>query len=267
MFSFVAYAKDIEIKKEDRDRFMLQNENREINREKIKEENRIKYQEIKDESVNFKNNLLQNKTNLKNQLEDRIQNVKKNREDFRTELADKKEETKQKMTEMRTHLKEKLLKIKDDKKKLSVEKIIETIQNLNIKLTNNLLEKVDNIENVLISIESRINKAEEKGLDVTKTKAEVEKAKIVIKTAREAVLIQAEKVYEVKITTEENLRVEMKKIRDLFKVDMKTVYEKVKLAHTAVKNTAVSLVQISKIDNTDDVEINNEIKDSLEIEN
>ena len=222
-----------------------------------KEEFGEKKDEVKDEFEN-------QKEEQKNKRKEMVQNIKNQREEFKKEVEVKREEVKIKVEEMRSKFKEDLTKIKDEKKKISSEKILETIQNLNERLTKNLSEKVDEIENVLIGIESRISKAEEKGLDTTKTKEEVEKAKIAIKTARDAVTLQSEKVYEVNITTEENLKTEMKKLRDLFRMDMKTVYEKVKLAHVAVKNAAVSLAKIPKID---DDETNNETEDSIDVEN
>lgn len=231
--------------------------------EASREENKIKKDESKENREGLKKEFEAQKEQQKTKIEAMIQSVKNQREDFKKEFEVKKEEVKTKVEEMKIKLKEDLSKIKDEKKKLSSEKILEAIQNLNTKLTDNLSEKVDKIENVLVSIESRISKAEEKGLDVTKVKTGAEKAKIAITTAREAISAQAVKVYSVNITTESNLRAEMKKLRDLFRADMKIVYEKVKLAHVAVRNTATALAQIPKIDDSsDEVEDNkDEAKD------
>lgn len=214
---------------------------RENKREEVKEEVNKENEGEKDESENEKD---QNRV----RIEAMVQSIKTQREEFKKEFEIKKEETKVKVEEMKKNLKEDLVKIKDEKKKLSTEKILEIIQDLNIKFTNKLSENVDQIENVLVSIESRISKAETKGLDVTPAKQEAEKAKLAIQSAREAITLQTTKVYGANITDEETLRAEMKKLRDLFKADIKIAHEKVKLAHTAVKNTAVALAKIDKID-------------------
>lgn len=234
---------------------------------------RNKFQDLKKEREMSRDQLSNQKNELKADFKTKIgerkievstmiQSIKDQRIEFKKEFEVRKEETKIKVEEMRAKFKENLGKIKDEKKKLSSEKIFEIIHGLNTKLTNNLSEKVDKIENVLVSIESRINKAEEKGLDVIKAKAEAEKAKIAIKTAREAVSTQAGKIYSVDITTEANLKAEMKKLRDLFRADMKVVHEKVKLAHTAVKNTAEALAKVPKVDDDGDVKED----DSIEVE-
>ncbi len=228
-----------------------------------REENKERRDEFKSEVGTVKDEFRQQREINKEKIKGMVESVKAEREKFKTEFEGRKEEAKTKVEEMRTKFKEDLGKIKDEKKKLSSEKILEIIQNLNTKLTDNLSEKVDKIENVLVSIESRINKAEEKGLDVSKAKNEAEKAKTAIKTAREAVSAQAVKVYSVNITTEATLKANMKRLRDLFRADMKVVYEKVKLAHVAVKTTAEALAKVPKVDD-DDGDVKED--DSIEVE-
>ncbi len=237
--------------------------------EELKREREMKREEIKKEKEGIKDELKNKKEQQKGEVEAMIQSIKTQREEFKKEFEIKKEEVKLKVEEMKTNLKEDLGKIKDEKKKLSTEKILEIIQDLNIKATDKLSERTDKIENVLVSIESRISKAEARGLDVALAKTEAEKAKLAIDSAREKISVQAAKVYEVNITTEATLRAEMKKLRDLFKADIKAVHEKVKLAHTAVKNTATALAKIDKIDDDSDEsenEVENENKDTPKVE-
>lgn len=217
-----------------------------------REDNKIKRDEFKGEARAVKDGLLEQREINKDKIKEMVQSVKTEREKFKTEFALRKEEAKTKIEEMRSSFKENLKKIKDERKVVASEKIVDIIINLNNKTTDNLLEKTDKIDNVLVSIESRITKAEERGLDVEVVKTEVEKSKVAIKTAREAISIQAEKVYSLNITDEASLRAEMQKLRDLFRADIKNVTEKVKLAHTAVRNTATTLAKIPKIDDTSD---------------
>lgn len=208
----------------------------------------------------IKDSIKTNREEMGVQLEKMIQSVKDKREEFKTEFEAIKEQAKLKIAEMKTNFKESLKNIKDENKKISAEKIVDTIQGLNAKTTDNFSNKIDQIENVLVSIESRISKAESRGLDVSSVKTQVEKAKIVIAEARNSVLAQSQKVYITNITDEATLKIEMKKIRDAYSKDIKAVREKVKLAHFAVRDTATTLAKIPKID--DDNKVTNKVEDN-----
>lgn len=231
------------LKPEIRDRMQEVNDDRKENRE----ENQANRKEMLDELKQKKDEIKTFREEHKAQIEEVLQSVKDKREAFKTELEAKREEIKTKREEMRAKFQEELAKIKDEKKKLSAEKIVSIIEELNTKATNNLSGRVEKIENVLVSVESRISKGEENGLDVTQAKAEAEKAKQAIEDARSAIATQASKVYEVNITDEASLRAEMKRLRDLFTSDIKAVNELVKKAHEAVRITATTLAKIPKI--------------------
>jgi hypothetical protein len=180
-----------------------------------------------------------------------IDSIKIKRTEFKAKIEADKEQFKLKLDEAKAKFKGNLAKIKDENKKLSAEKIVDFINELNVKITNNFSDKIDRIENVLLSIESRISKAEDRGLDVTEVKAKVEKAKTAIDDAREAISVQTDKVYSTNITDETTLKAEMKTLRDTFKADIKAVRETVKGARDAVKDTAVTLAKIPKVDDED----------------
>ena len=210
--------------------------------------NTVSEEELKNEADRIRDELNNRREEHKVQMEDAIESIKLKREEFKTEMENKKEETKLRMEEMKTKFKESLKVVKDENKKVSAEKIIDTIQSLNIKITDQLSQKIDQIENVLVGIESRIKKAENNGIDVSSVKTEAEKAKTAIADARKLISTQSEKIYEVTITDEAGLKAEMKKLRDTFRKDIKAVNENIKLAHQAVKNTATTLAKIPKID-------------------
>lgn len=222
-------------------------------------ENETKRNEFRNEVKGIRDEVKVNLEENKTQLEAMIRSVKEKREEFKTEFEASKEQAKLKIAEMKINFKESLKKIKDENKRISAEKIVDIIQGLNTKLTDNLSEKIKQIENVLVSIESRISKAESKGLDVSRVKIEVEKAKSAIALARNSISTQSSKVYTVNITDEAGLRAEMKKLRDTFSKDIKAVYVIVKSAHTAVRNTATTLAKIPKID---EVEVTNKVEDN-----
>jgi hypothetical protein len=281
MFGFVVYAED-EIETED-STSQIEEENeletKEINsrdqfkkefkgeKDKLKEEKKLreeKREEFKNEIEDAKDEFEVKREERRNEVESIIKAVKEKREEFRIELESKKEEIKLKTETIKTNFKEDLKKVKDENKKIATEKIMEGIQLLNIKLTANFSEKIEKIENVLVGIESRITKAENRGLDVSSIKIMVEKAKESISVARDAISSQSAKVYEVNITGEETLKAEMKGLKEEFKKDIGAVKEKVKLAFTAVKDTAEALAKIPKIDDEED---SNEVEDNNTLEN
>lgn len=268
MLGFVVYAED-EVESENST--LNQENNRQKNNNEIKKEENKKLKEIKKEE--FKNEIEEIKDDFETKREERknnfelmVQSVKEKREEFKTELENKKEEAGIKIIEMKAKFKEEIKLVKDETKKIATENIIDNVQSLNIKFTNNLSDKINQIENVLISIESRIAKAETNGIDVTLIKTSIEKAKEAITLARNSVSIQTNKVYDVNITGETTLKTEMKNLRELFKKDIKSLNEQVKLAHVAVKNTAEALAQIPKIDQ-EEITVNNDPNNQVEDNN
>jgi len=173
---------------------------------------------------------------------------KKKEKNFKKEIEATREEVKLKIEDMKASFKENISKIKDENKKISSEKIITIIQALNTKFTGQLSVKIDQIENVLVGIESRISKADTNGIDTSLAKAEVLKAKEAITIARDAINTQTSKIYTIGAVDESTLRSEMKKLRDSFGADIKTLNTKIKAAHTAVKNTATTLAKVPKVD-------------------
>lgn len=223
--------------------------------EEVKKQIEIKKSENKNLRENFKTEVKGLKDELQTQREENkakidalIESVKIQREEFKKEIEIKKSEVKLKIEGMKTTFKEGLKKIKDENKKISAEKIVDIINNQNTILTDRLSERIDQIDNVLVSIKSRISKANEKGIDVSSLDASVKKAEDAIASAREAITAQTGKTYTTTVTDEATLKSVMKTLRDTFKNDIKGVHEKVKLAHQAVKDTAVTLSQIPKID-------------------
>jgi len=225
-----------------------------------REENKGIKEEVKNEIGNVKNELEKEREEHRIEMKGLIDQIKTKREEFKNEFELKKEEAKVKIAEIKANFKENFAKIKDENKKLTAEKIVTAINDLNSRLTGELKIKIDKIENVLVSIESRITKAKDNGIDVVAVQAEVEKAKLAIDAAKLAITGQVGKSYSVSTADDTTLKAEMKKLRDTFNEDMKAVREKVKLAHQAVKDTAVMLAKIPKIDDDTDenvVENNN----------
>lgn len=202
-------------------------------------------------SEGAKNDFKLNREQYKIELEQMIQSIKTQRQEFKAEMETRREEAKTKMEQMREEFKASLKNVKDENKKITAEKIVDLIGELNTKITNNLSDKVDQIENVLVSIESRISKAKDKGIDVSSLDTKVSDAKEAITKAREAIKTQANKVYETTVTDDTTIKTEMKTLRDTFKKDIEAVRIIVKDAHIAVRNVAIALAQIPNINDVD----------------
>ncbi len=229
-------------------------EDTQLNNNLNREENKIKREQAmeaaKNEAKNMRDELESKREMYKIKIEQMMQQTKLKREEFKKELELKKEESKLKFEELKNKLREGLTKIKDEKKKISAEKIVSNIEELNIKRTDQLTEKINQIENVLFSINSRISKAENKILNVSEISSKLVSAEKAIELARSEIQKQISKTYSISktITDESSLRTEMKKLRDTFGSDIKALNEKIKLAHTAVRDTATTLAKVPRVD-------------------
>ena len=158
----------------------------------------------------------------------------------RTELRDK---IKAKKEELKTQLQ----KIKDERKKQIVERIDARIDTLNERMTGHYLKVLEQIEDVLGRVATRADKAAANGADITAVKAAIAKAQTTIASARAAATAQAGKTYQIAVTVDNNLRVDVGKARQALRTDLVSVREAVKAAHMAVRDAAVSLAKIPRV--------------------
>jgi len=175
--------------------------------------------------------------------------IEQNRTEFRNQIQNKRVEMKTRIEALKAQLRERLKERIEERKRAIVERIYERINALNERMTNHYLDVLYRLEKVLERIESRTAKAKLNGKDVSKVEEAIQKAHEAIEKAREAVKAQAEKVYEPpEITTEENLRLDVGKLRQQLHDDLKAVEKLVKDARDAVRQAAVALAQIPKVD-------------------
>ena len=175
--------------------------------------------------------------------------IKQNQVEFRNQIREKREEMKTQIEALKEQLRKRLKERISERKRAIVERVYERINALNEIMTNHYLDILDHLEKVLERIESRTAKAKLNGRDVTQVEAAIEKAHQAINTAREAVKVQAEKIYQPpEITSEENLRLDVGKLRQQLHNDLKSVEKLVKEARDAVRQAAVALAQIPGVD-------------------
>ena len=198
--------------------------------ERIREKKQISVEEFKKKREEFKNLILQKQIELRNKIKEKREKIKSKIEDFKQQLRER-------MRERISQIKQKI-----------VERIYERVNALNERMTNHYLNVLDRLELILERIESRTAKAKLHGKDVSQVELAINEARLAIDKAREAVEKQAEKVYEPpQITTEENLRTDVGKLRKALHDDLKTVEKLVKEARDLVYKAAVALAQIPRV--------------------
>jgi len=175
--------------------------------------------------------------------------IEQNRIEFRNQVQSKREEMKTKIDALKEKLRERLRERISERKRAIVERIYERINALNERMTDHYMDVLDRLEKVLERIESRTAKAKLNGRDVRRVEEAIQKAHEAIEKAREAVKAQAEKVYQPpQITTEANLKLDVGKLRQQLHDDLKAVEKLVKDARDAVRQAAVALAQIPRVD-------------------
>lgn len=198
----------------------------------IREKSQITSQEFQQQREQFQEQLKEKNLELRNKIQAKQMTIE------------------QKFLEFKNRLKERLKKIKEERKQRIVETVYERINQLNKILTTHFLEVLEHLEKILERIESRTIKAELNGIDVSQVKEKIKEAYSAIETAKTKVEEQAGKIYSPpEITGEENLKVEVGKLRKQFHADIKAVEKLVKEAREKVRIAAITLAQIRGVDN------------------
>ncbi len=167
------------------------------------------------------------------------------REQFRKDTEMKREEVKKQMETKRTQFAEKVKTIKDEKKRVSVERLNENLAKINTKSIEHFTEVLDKQDEIAANISSRIAKLESEGASTTvpvaTLKADLLTAQNAISVARGAVLVQTTKSYTVAITTEANLKMDVSTVRKALETDLKAVRDSVKASQEALRKVARAL--------------------------
>lgn len=180
--------------------------------------------------------------------EDAKKAIEARRADFKQQVEVKKAETKKKIESEKVLLKEKLKAIKDEKKKQAVQKINDQINALNAKRLEHFTNVLNQIEDVLKKVGNRADKTAERGLDVSVAKTNMAAVETAIAAARAAIVVQSAKTYTINVTTEGELKNNTGAVRQALQADLAAVRDLVKAAHEALRNAAVSLAKVPRID-------------------
>jgi len=183
----------------------------------------------------------QNRAEVKNLME-------QNRIEFRNWLENQRQEMKAKIEAKKNELEAKLQKITTERKQKITERIYDRINALNERMTDHYLDVLEKLEKILERVESRTAKAKANGKDVSEVEILISQAKDVIARAREEVKNQTQKIYQIELSNENNLKLDTGNARQKLHDDLKTVEKIVKEARESVRLVIVKLAQIPKVD-------------------
>jgi len=176
------------------------------------------------------------------------ENTQQEREAIQQKMQKAQETAKTKREAITKKLKEKLVRIKNEQKRQTVERLDARFTEINEKLTLRLGTALDRLEDLLQKVSSRADKAEANGRDVALVRTTIATAKTAIADARSSVEIQLTKTYPITITTEAQLKSAVAEARTSLNKDLKTLKEVVQKAHTSVVDATKMLKNIPQVD-------------------
>lgn len=176
--------------------------------------------------------------------------IEERREEFKLQFEDRKNEVKQKIEVEKLRLNEKLKTIKDERKKQTVQKVNAEIQAINTRKLEHYSNVLNQIEEVLKKVGTRVDNAAARGIEVGAVRTNMVAVQTAITTARAAIVTQSTKVYTVTVTTEGKLKNDTGVTRKALQNDLSVVQNLVKAAHEALRKAAVSLAQVPRINDT-----------------
>ncbi len=148
----------------------------------------------------------------------------------------------------REEYRERLLALKDERVQRIIERVDSRLDSLNERWARHANTALDRLSSLLAKIESRTDKAEEAGRDVSSVREAIVSAETAISEAQAVVYAQASTDYVITINDETNLGSDVSSAIDLFQSDVSEVKESIKKAHGAVKQALRTLQSIRDVD-------------------
>jgi gluconate kinase len=165
-------------------------------------------------------------------------------EERREELQVRKEERLASVSARREEIRTRLQAVRDEKKLQLLEKIEEKFAQINQRRTGHFLKVLDRLREILAKIQSRTDRAEANGKNVSGVDAAIAKATAAIDAAETAVNTQADKVYEITVSDETTARNDVGALMKKLQEDLRVTRDWVQKARTAVFDSLQALVQV-----------------------
>ncbi|MEK7534330.1 MAG: hypothetical protein AAB600_03240 [Patescibacteria group bacterium] len=153
------------------------------------------------------------------------------------------QETKAMLKDTKEDLKEKLNVIRDEKKKVLVEKIDDKITTMNKTHTAKFSAVLEKLMMILNKITDRAQNAKLKGVDTSTVDSAIEAAKKAIDVAKAAVTTQSAKTYSIEVTSETTLKTKVGRVVSMFRKDLRDVHKIVVDAKQAVQKAERELAK------------------------
>lgn len=181
--------------------------------------------------------------------------IKEKRGEVRNTIEAKRTEVKATVERKRTELRDRLSAVRDERKRAVVERLYDNLNALNKRMVDSFLSKLEHIEDILDRVQSRADKAEANGLDVSSAETAIAAATQSIERARLVLQEQAGKSYAIEVTDEATLREKVQTVKEQLRADLAAARDAVKAAMEAVREAAVALAQIPRVN---EVEVSSE---------
>lgn len=136
----------------------------------------------------------------------------------------------------REEVKAKVQSMRDERKKLIVERVQEKLGNVNEKRTDHFLKVLERLSTILDKIQSRTEKAKAEGKNVTAVETAIASARTTISTAQSAVDVQKAKTYQITVNDDTTARSDVGAITKQLQEDLRVVQDTVAAARSAVQN-------------------------------
>ncbi len=219
----------------------------------IKENINVQKKETKSIIQNIR---AKSKEDIEKRKEELKESAEQKREELKSRIEEAREKAKEELEARRAEFKEKLGSVRDEQKKKIAERIDEQLNELNERLMKHFSDVLDRLGKVLVNIESRTDKAEAKGWDVSNVRTMIQSAEKAINEARTAVEAQSGKTYTPQITGDEGkLKTDVGQTRQTLHGDLAAVKEKIRLAFEAVRRVATTLATVPRVDDEEENEI------------
>lgn len=153
-----------------------------------------------------------------------------------------------KPAEKREAFKQRLAQIKDERKKVIVERVDQRMVEMNKRRTDQMLAFLNRLDKILEKIELRKEKAKASGKDVSSVETAINEAKTKIETAQTTVKAQAEKSYTIEITSETGLKNSAGKTISSLQQDLRNTHKIVIEAKQAVQKVMSVLKVVKGVD-------------------
>lgn len=145
----------------------------------------------------------------------------------------------------RAEFQQKLQTIRDTRKKTIVEKIDARIATTNKNATDKMTLALDKLSAILTKLSQRSTTLKAAGKNTAGAESLITLANSAINTAKTAVAAQALKQYDITITTDQNLKMNVGTVVSQFRLDLQAVHKTVVDAKQAVQKAATELARIT----------------------